>query len=196
MLIVDIEATGPDPLKNSIISIGGVNTQDPYNQFYEECQMSEGAECDPDAMKFINLTKEDVTDPNKPTLQETLQRFFVWCDKAHDKVVGGHNITFDVTFLRVAADRYELPWKLGFRFVDLHTIGYYLFAKKNIALINTDGLSTLSLNQILYYVGLPKEPTPHIAINGAKFEAEAYIRLVEKRSLLDEFASYPIPETL
>jgi hypothetical protein len=46
------------------------------------------------------------------------------------------------------------------------------------------------------YVGLPSEPKPHRAINGARFEAEALSRLLFGIVKLDEFRKYAIPEYL
>jgi hypothetical protein len=46
------------------------------------------------------------------------------------------------------------------------------------------------------YVGLPSEPKPHRAINGARFEAEALSRLLFGRVMFDEFYNHAIPDYL
>jgi len=43
------------------------------------------------------------------------------------------------------------------------------------------------------YVGLPSEPKPHRAINGAGFEAEALSRLLFGRVIFNEFYNHAIP---
>lgn len=44
MLILDIEASGTNYQKHSIVSIGAVDMDDPTKRFYEECQIWEAAE--------------------------------------------------------------------------------------------------------------------------------------------------------
>ena len=43
------------------------------------------------------------------------------------------------------------------------------------------------------YVGIPVEPHPHNALNGAKQSTEAISRLLYDKKLLPEFDKYPIP---
>lgn len=56
--------------------------------------------------------------------------------------------------------------------------------------------SALSLDKILEYAGLPPEPKPHRAINGAKREAEAFYRMRYGKPLFPEFKKFPLPEYL
>jgi len=39
MIVADIEATGLDPRKHSILSIGAVDFEHPERQFYGECRI-------------------------------------------------------------------------------------------------------------------------------------------------------------
>jgi len=59
-----------------------------------------------------------------------------------------------------------------------------------------DGFSDLNSDFIMNYVGLPSEPKPHRAINGARYEAEALSRLIYGRGLFEEFEGYAIPTYL
>jgi hypothetical protein len=64
MIIVDIETTGIDPIKNSMVSIGAVD----YNtgeEFYRECRVFDGTEIDPYALKINGLTVEQCNDKSK-----------------------------------------------------------------------------------------------------------------------------------
>jgi hypothetical protein len=45
----------------------------------------------------------------------------------------------------------------------------------------------------MQYVGIPPEPKPHVAINGAIWEYEALHRLIYEKQGLEEFKAYPIP---
>ena len=44
MIIIDVETTGLDPKKYSIVSIGAVDFKKPMRTFYEECRIWDGAE--------------------------------------------------------------------------------------------------------------------------------------------------------
>ena len=46
------------------------------------------------------------------------------------------------------------------------------------------------------FCGLPLEPLPHNALNGAKWEAESLSRLIYGRGLFKSFARYELPKYL
>jgi transposase InsO family protein len=64
--------------------------------------------------------------------------------------------------------------------------------KRGIEIPRKNDRSDLSLGTILHYLGLPEEPKPHHALNGAKYEAEAFSRILYGKNLLSEFAQYSI----
>jgi hypothetical protein len=64
--------------------------------------------------------------------------------------------------------------------------------KRGLPVPHKNDRSDLSLDTILKYVGLPEEPKPHIGLNGAKYEAECFSRLLYGKNLLPEFAKYPV----
>src|SRR4051812_32241086 len=66
MLVVDVEASGIDPQKHSIVSVGALDIANPTNRFYMECRVWEGAHIMPDALAVNGFTKEQITDPTKP----------------------------------------------------------------------------------------------------------------------------------
>jgi hypothetical protein len=53
--------------------------------------------------------------------------------------------------------------------------------------------SALNSDRVMKYVGIPPEPKPHNALNGAKWEAEAFMRLFYDKNLFPEFKEYPVP---
>lgn len=57
-----------------------------------------------------------------------------------------------------------------------------------------NGKSDLDSDKVMKYVGIPTEPRPHKAINGALWETEAFSRLTFGRNCLPEFKQYPLPE--
>ena len=57
MIVVDVETSGLDDEKNSLLSIGAVDFYNPKNQFYGECRVREGAEVNPEALEVNGFTE-------------------------------------------------------------------------------------------------------------------------------------------
>ncbi|BCX15643.1 MAG: ribonuclease T [Candidatus Parcubacteria bacterium] len=196
MIVVDIETSGVDPRKHSILSIGAIDFKQPENQFYEECYIFEGAEISLEALAINGFTENEIKNPKKKSLEEIIKLFIEWITPIENKILAGHNTFFDLEFLRHSFLRYNIDWKLGHRIIDLHSICFAHCLQKNIPIPIKNGRTDLNLDKILNYVGLPDEPKPHNALTGAKLEAEALARLIYKKNILKEFASFSIPEYL
>ena len=196
MIVVDVETTGLDPKKHSIVSIGAVDFSKPENQFYQECRIWDGAKVSPEALEVNGFSEEEVRDPHKKTLEEVIKGFFKWVEKLPEKTIAGQDPSFDKGFLKASAERCGIEWTLGHRTVDLHSICYFHHLKKGINPPTKEGRTALNLDKIANYVGLPEEPKPHNALTGAKVEAEAFSRFVFGKLLLEEFEKFPIPDHL
>lgn len=193
MLVIDAEFTGLDPRAHSIVSIGAVDFNDPERQFYGECRIWDGAHIMPEALAVNGFTEEQVRDPKKQSLEELAQSFHRWIEQSDDRTLAGQNVALDRDFLNESFRRAGLEFRFAHRNVDSHSVAYAYFAKKGMPLPKKDDYqSALSLDKILTILGLPPEPKPHIALNGAKLEAEAFSRLMFEKNLLPEFAQYPI----
>ena len=204
MIVVDVETTGIDARKHSIVSIGAVEFEKSENQFYEECRIWEGAEIfeggqgDGDrvyvgSLDINGFTKEQITDPNKKSLGQVIGEFLEWASKCKEKVLAGHNVWFDRDFLIQSAERSGIRWPLGRRIVDLHSLTYGHLASRGLKPpMQLDGRPNMISDFVFNYVGLPSEPKPHNALIGAKFEAEAFSRLMHEKNLFKEFQQYPI----
>ena len=147
-------------------------------------------------MEINGLTLNEIQDKSIPTQKELISRFMIWTENIEDKTIAGQNVDFDINFLNESSKRCGLNFTLGRRKVDQHSIVFAHFLKRNIRPPLKDGFSNLNSDHIMYYVGLPAEPKPHRAINGARFEAEALSRLLFGRIMFDEFSTYPIPDYL
>ena len=197
MIVLDVETTGTDYNKHSIVSMGAVDFDNPKNQFYEECQIWEGAEITDYARDVNGFTKEQVTDPHKQTLEETVIKYLKWSKNIKDKTIAGENPRFDRDFLQSSLERYGIEHKIHYRTEDLHSLSYAHHIKRGIDVpLTEDGISALSLNETLKYVGLPEEPDPHNALTGAKMEAEAFSRFFRGKFLFEEFEEYEVPDYL
>ncbi len=193
MLVLDIETTGIDPHKHSIVSIGAVDFLNPARQFYEECIIWEGAHVMDEAMEVNGFSREEITDPSKKTEEESLRAFLAWAMDSENHTIGGQNPFFDVSFIQTGSHRYHLDFSLAQRIIDLHSICYFHILKRGLKPPTEKKRSDLNSDKIMKYVGIPAEPKPHIALNGAIYEAEAFSRLIKEESMFDEFREFPIP---
>jgi len=193
MIIVDVETTGLDPSKNSIVSIGALDFSKPKNQFYQECRIFDGAEVSQKALEINGFSEEEIKNSNKKTLESAILEFIKWAEDIDDKTLAGENSSFDRDFLKASMERYGLRWEFGYRTVDLHSLGFAHYIKRGRIPPIKDRRTAISLDKILGYVGMPEEPKPHNALTGAKMEAEAFSRLIEGKPLLEEFKKYLIP---
>ncbi len=187
MIVVDVETTGLNPEKHSIVSIGALDFLNPKNQFYQECRIWEGAEISQEALQINGFSEKQIKDKNKQSLQETIKNFAEWLKNIDDKTIAGENPSFDRDFLISSATRYKIDLGIGKRIVDLHSISYSYHLKKGFHIPLKDKKSDLNLDKTLAFVGLPIEPKPHNALNGAKMEAEALSRIIYGKSLLPDF---------
>lgn len=197
MIVVDVETTGVDFKKHSIVSIGAVDFSNPLNNFYQENKIWFGAEVDPIALQINGFTEEQITDLSKKTLKENITDFIEWSKFIEDITLAGENVArFDAMFLKDSADRYGIEFSFGIRSVDLHALSYVNHLEKGIEIPLNKNRTNISSDTTFTYVGLPEEPKPHNALIGAKMEAEAFSRLIYGKILFKEFQKYPLPQYL
>ncbi len=195
MIIVDIETSGINAEKNSILSIGAVDFSNPENQFYAECQIWKGAEIEQEALDINGFKKEDITNPKKRKQKEVIEEFIAWIQNCEEHTFSGENSSFDRDFLAAAIRREKISWTTIYRTIDLHSLAYTHMLKRGVVEIKNKR-TAVKLDTILHYIGLPEEPKPHNALTGAKVEAESFSRLIFGKNLLKEFKQYPIPKYL
>lgn len=196
MIVLDIETTGLDPEKHSIIEVGAIDYSNPMNIFNEKCQIWPGAEIDPEALSVNGFNVDEVNNPAILTQHELLVRFNDWISSIMDRTIAGQNVDFDINFLTESCKRLNLPCGFGKRKVDQHSLVYAHFLRRDIKPPLKDGTSDLNSDLIMNYVGIPPEPKPHRALNGARFEMEAISRIICGKGVFNEFAGYEVPEYL
>lgn len=196
MIIADVEASGLDPRKHSILSIGAIDFKNPERQFYGECRMWDGARIMDDALAVNGFTAEQAKDPKKQSLESLMHSFYEWVQPIEEKTLVGHNVSFDRDFLNDSFGRSKMSWHFSYRTVDLHSIAYADHLLRGIPVPMKNDRTALSLDGILNYVGIPSEPTPHNALTGAKSAAECLSRIIYKAKLLPDFEQFDIPPTL
>ena len=60
MIVLDVEASGTEAHKHSIVSLGALDFMNPTNRFYEECRVWEGAHIMDEALVVNGFTKEQI----------------------------------------------------------------------------------------------------------------------------------------
>ena len=195
MIVLDIEASGTNYEKHSIVSIGALDLTDPDRRFYKECRIWEGAHIMDGALEVNGFTEAEITDPQKPSEAEITQQFMEWTMECDDRTLCGQNVSFDRDFVRVACERAHLSYDLPYRTLDTHTIAYTHMYLRGLRppFDEQHKRSALDLDAILNYCGIPEEPHPHNALTGALCHAEVTARLLFNQPLLPEFAAYPMP---
>jgi DNA polymerase III epsilon subunit-like protein len=193
MIVVDIETTGIDPLKNAIVSIGAIEFVNPKNTFYAECKIGEGVEVNPVALQINGLSEEEIRDPKKDSLEDVLHKFKSWMEESSSKVLVGHNIGFDKIFLDTSFRRAEVEPPYADRSLDLHTLAFMHFVREGHEVPMSDGHSKLDSGHVFRYVGLDVERGAHNALEDAKLTAEAVSRLLYDQPLIEEYKKFSIP---
>jgi DNA polymerase III epsilon subunit-like protein len=182
ILVVDLETTGLNADRHGILQIGAVWLTGGEGEFSIDCRMWDDGSIDDKALAFNGCSRERCMDKKMISEGEAVIRFLTW---AGDEpfMLAGNNPSFDRSFLNAAFKRgigetQNIP-NLKHRVLDLHTLAVsYALAKGE--LVPSRGLYT---DEIYAILDLPPEPRPHIAITGARKEAEALRMLMALPSL-------------
>jgi DNA polymerase III epsilon subunit-like protein len=194
MLVIDVEASGVEAHKHSIVSVGALDFANPSNRFYEECRVWDGAHIMEDALKVNGFTEAQITDPKKQSEADLVHAFMQWADGLEERTFAGQNVSFDRDFIKYAAQRAgHTDWPFAYRTIDTHTLAYMHMINRGLKIPTMKRRSALDLDAILNYCGIPHEPEPHNALTGALSHAEVISRLLYGRKLLPEFNQYQIP---
>jgi len=195
MIVIDVEASGTEYHKHSIVSLGALDFDNPDNRFYEECRIWEGAHIMDGALEVNGFTESEITDRNKQTESELVKKFLAWTKNVEDRTLAGQNVSFDRDFVRAGAERAGENWELAYRTVDSHSLCWMHMVKRGMKpeIDSAHHRSAMDLDFVLNYCGIPKEPEPHNALTGALSHAEVISRLLYDKKLLPEFDQFEIP---
>ena len=196
MIVVDVEASGVDSKKHSILSVGAIDFDHPERQLYEECKAWDGASIEDEALAVNGFSREQATDASKQSEADLTHKFLAWAQGMDDTTFAGQNVSFDRDFLKDAAARAgHTNWPFAHRTLDTHTLCWMHMVKRGLTppIDHEKHRSALNLDAVLNYCGIPEEPQPHNALTGAKSHAEVISRLLYGKKLLPEFEKFEIP---
>lgn len=201
ILIVDVETTGVNANEHSILSIGAViipkNSRDIIYNLYNEANVWPGAEITEQALQINNFKRDEIINNQiKLNQKEMLEQLIEFSNLSNDITIWGHNPKFDVDFINTSFKRENIDFKFSYHTLDLHTIAYIKHIENKQKILLKNKSSSLNGDEIMKYVGIPAEPNPHNALNGAKWEAEAIHRLLYGANFHPDFKKYSIPTYL
>ncbi|OGG63774.1 hypothetical protein A3D66_00700, partial [Candidatus Kaiserbacteria bacterium RIFCSPHIGHO2_02_FULL_50_9] len=125
MIVVDVEASGTEHHKHSIVSVGALELEHPERRFYEECRIWDGARIEEEALAVNGYTREQITDSRKQGEGELTRLFIDFALNAEERTLAGQNPSFDRDFLKSAAERAgHTNWPLAHRTIDTHSLAY------------------------------------------------------------------------
>jgi DNA polymerase-3 subunit epsilon len=197
MISLDVEASGLDPRDCSILSIGAVDTDDPANQFYDECRAWDGAEINDEALEVNGFSREEIGPEGvKKPEAELIRDFIAWAtDRPENRTLVAQNVAFDLTFVQAACKRAGVESPFAHRTIDTHPLCWLHMTKRGMTPPVENHRTAINLTFILNYCGLPEEPKPHNALTGALSHAECFARMAYNKKLLPDFSSFDIPWT-
>lgn len=196
MIVVDVESTGLDVSACALLSIGAICLEQPEKTFYGECRIWEGALIFEEVPKITGFSVEQMTDPDKQSTKELLQKYITWTEQFEDRTHGGASVGYDVFLLENETIRWDFGKPFSYRAVDLHAVAYVRYLKLHGKPFIENGASKLGLSGTLKFVGMEDNREVHNALEDAKLTAEAMSRLVYGKTLLPEYEKYPLPDYL
>ena len=213
MIVVDIETSGLDTGRCGIWQIGSLEFEKPKNTFLQEGRIDNEDEITEEALELTGKTEKELRDPKKQIQKQLISNWLNWAGKCREKVLGGQNVGWDVSFIQNKCIRYDLRKKFhettGQRSIDLHTEAQEAYRKINgIYLINETGKSVMDLAAVLKLCGISnermiielgkviKKGKVHTAFEDCRLEAECFSRLLYGKNLFEEYEKFPIPKYL
>ena len=169
LAITDCEMTGLDPRRHEIIEIGLVlahpRTLDIIDTLDVKVKPEHIETADPDALKINGYNEGDWKDAL--TLQVALAQY---ATKTANGIFTAQNVSSDWSFIDAAFEKTQLWNRLDYHRIDTFAIAW--------AKLRHSGLKEFNLVSIAEFLGVPKEPLPHRAINGAMCAYEIYKKLM------------------
>ena len=170
LAFVDVEATGLS-INHEIIEIGVILVSQPNFEIIEEWERKikpkRIKDADPEALDLIGYTEKEWE--NAVELKLALAEFL---EKVNDAIIIGHNISWDLMWLRKALFENGFGEKFARRSFDSFTIAYVKLLDK------VPEIKYFSLSNLARYFGI-NEPQKHRALADCRTAYEVFKKLME-----------------
>lgn len=101
-------------------------------------------------------------------LKKTIEQY---AEKTKGAIFVAYNATFDWGFMNQAFRETGVEDKMDYHRLDVLSMAWLKLRER--------GLDRWGLSKVAAYLGIPEEPLPHRAINGARLALEVYKKLLE-----------------
>lgn len=196
MIVVDIECSGGDFVKNGIFQIGALDTDNPNNYFFETCRIDDEDAVEQEAMTITGTDENMLRDKSLQTQKEMLEKFIKWMDVVQTKNFVCQNPQFDHAFIRCKLSKYDLLNTIPWQAFDLHSVASLKFLQVRGSLLIKENASNMGLSNIIRFCGMEDKRMSHNALEDTKLTAECFGRILYGKKLLKEYQEYEIPEYL
>ncbi|MEK7576646.1 MAG: 3'-5' exonuclease [Patescibacteria group bacterium] len=169
--ITDFEFTGLDPTLHEIIEVGvivvGGETMNEITRFESKIKPEHLENASGESLAIAGYVEKDWE--NALTLHDALTKYL---EVTKDCIFAAWCSPYDWIFLLEAFKKTGIKNPFGHRSIDLFTVAHE-------KLKNKEDITGLGLSSLCTYFGIPKEPIPHRAINGAQSAFDIYKKLRE-----------------
>lgn len=179
LIVVDVETSGLDSQKCSILSIGAVNMAD-GNTFYEKCRPFSGAVIDDGALDVNGFSRDEIQGFDYSE-EEILKMFILWFWEQHMPLTfAGQNPSFDKGFIESACLRHGILFPFSHDTVDLHSMAFAWLIKNGKQIpLRPNGKPKLSLDDVCKLLEIDGRSTEtHTALEDVLIEAECLEKII------------------
>ncbi len=202
MIILDIETSGIDFVRNGIWQIGAIDLHNPQQQFLDECRIDDNDTVTSEALTLGGVDERYLRDKKKQSQRQLLEKFFAWCERSKNRNFICQNPQFDTAFIKTKAEKYHLAYPFHFRAFDLHSIASLKYQQLHGEFLVRNNLETgkthsnMGLPTILKFCGMTDNRKTHNALEDCKLTGECFARIVHGKNLFQEYKKYRVPSYL
>ena len=136
LLVIDVETTGLEPSTDSVIQIAScvLSRKELHEEKWFSTYVRPDSPISPGARAIHGLTESDLVDA--PPLSEAIRSFAEYAPQ--DSIICGHNVAFDVAFLRQSYRRVGLSYDFDYHTMDLWSIAFFILGAQSVNLPTYD----------------------------------------------------------
>lgn len=148
LLLIDLETTGLDPQRDSVVQIASclLAKEDLREERWFESLVRPETTMVEDAREIHGLSDNELA--AAPSLAEAIDRFARYAPS--DAIVCGHNVGFDVSFLKQAYSRLGRDYPFDYHTVDIWSLAFFVLGAEGVP------SGSFTLNKLCALYGIPR----------------------------------------